>query len=133
MTRGWLAKTPEGLHDVRVRLGRPDTPSDGERAVSEPVSPLWGPPAGERAVSLWELAPDEPPPPMPERPPDKPKDLTIYTGSDFVLGRNPHVDPTSDDADDPPPGDRPEPSRRRPAHPRRSCAAPTDVRTRDTP
>jgi hypothetical protein len=102
------------LHDGRVRLGGPDTPSDGERAVSEPA-PLWGPPSGERAVALWELPSDEPPPPLPERPPDKPKDLTIYMGSDFVLGHNPPV-PASTDGTDDPPGDRPEPARRRPAH-----------------
>jgi hypothetical protein len=96
-----------------VRLGGPDTPSDGERAVSEPVSPLWGRPAGERAVALWELPPGEPPPALPERPPDKPKDLTIYTGSDFVLGDNPRVPATTGDQ---PPGDEPAPARRRPAH-----------------
>jgi len=99
-----------------VRLGRPDTPSDGERPVSEPVAPLWGPPAGERAVALWELPADESPPPLPARPPDKPKDLTVYTGSDFVLGDNPRVPAITGDADDTPPGDQPEPARRRPAH-----------------
>jgi hypothetical protein len=116
VTRERLAKTPHGLHDGRVRLGGPNTPSDGEHAVSEPDPPLWGPQAGEHAVALWELPPDEPPPPMPERPPDKPKDLTVYTGSDFVLGHNPRVSPTPGVADDPSPGDPPEPARRRPAH-----------------
>jgi hypothetical protein len=110
-----VAIPPERLHDGRVRLGGPDTPSDGERAVSEPA-PLWGRPAGERAVAVWELPPDEPPPALPERPPDKPKDLTIYTGSDFVLGDNPRVPAIRGDAGDVSPGDEPVPARRRPAH-----------------
>jgi hypothetical protein len=100
-----------------VPLGGPDTPSDGEHSVSDSEpAPLWGPPAGSRAVALWELRPDEPPPPLPERPPDKPKDPTIYTGSDFVLGDNPRVPATTGDTGDQPPGDQPEPAGRRPAH-----------------
>jgi hypothetical protein len=100
-----------------VPLGGPDTPSDGEHSVSDSEpAPLWGPPAGSRAVALWELRPDEPPPPLPERPPDKPKDPTIYTGSDFVLGDNPRVPASTGDTGDSPPGDQPEPAGRRPAH-----------------
>jgi hypothetical protein len=70
-----------------MRLGGPDTPGHGDSAPDEAEpAPLWAPPPGSGARALWELPPGQTAPPLPARPPDKPKDPTIYTGSDFVLG-----------------------------------------------
>lgn len=108
-----------------MSLGGPDTPADGERIEGDGApAPLWGPPSGGRAVALWEPPVGESPPALPERPPDKPKDLTIHTGSDFARaggngspaggGDGAYGGSGDDGRDDRPLGDRPEPTRRRP-------------------